>query len=549
MKDYNVFMLKKAEKLILFLEKSEISYPLFLIVFFSLIAGRLLVENMVAGFPSRSLHYLFFEFAHTFSFFLFAFLLFLLLLKKLSGSTIKETTSVLLFGFLIILFPPIFDYVHSGGVGYWSFYEFDGIRGLIERFFTFFGSTPEIGITYGVRYEVALSILFFGGYIFLKTRKKFAALKAVFFSYVLFFLLGTFPSYIAILIDGFRKGFFSVSESDVAGMFLSPNNLFERPLIDPVSALNVKMSLVYALLLIFLVGYFLWKEYQNIFLSLLLNSRFPQVCYHGGLAILGILLALFFADATLEFSFFNTLAILLLIAASVSAWLASVIANDLADIAIDEKTNPDRPLPTHAIDLPLYRSIGFSFFFASIFFASLISFKIALLLVAYQAIASLYSLPPLRLKRFPGIATFSAASASTLILLSGFFLLSEGGASTLPKTLVFFLLIAYTLLLPLKDFKDIEGDRSDGVFTIPVLLGEFRAKLFFSSIVFLVFIGSAFVFHERQLFLPALLFGSLAFFLIQKSSPQEKLFSYRRLAGWMMLLAASYGMIVFLVIL
>ncbi len=541
-------MLKKAEKFMSFLEKGEISYPLFLFTFFSLISARLLVENMIAGFPDRSLHYLFFEFSHTFSFFLFAFLLFLLLLKKFSGTAVKETTSVLLFGFLIILFPPIFDYVYSGGVGYWSFYEFDGIHGLIDRFFSFYGSTPEIGVTYGVRFEVAFSVLFFAGYIFLKTRKKIIALKAAFFSYVLFFVLGTFPSYITILTDGVRKGFFSVRESDVAGMFLSPNNIFERPLVDPVSALNVKMSLVYAPLLLFLIGYFLWKEYRHLFLSLFRNARFPQVCYHSGLALLGILLAIFFANAKLEFSFFNMLAILLLIAASVSTWLSSVVANDLADIAIDKKTNPDRPLPTHTINPTLYRSIGFSFFFASIFFASLISFKITLLLIAYQAVASLYSLPPLRLKRFPVIATFTAACASILILLSGFFLISEGDTLALPKTLVFFLLFSYTLLLPLKDFKDIAGDRSDGVFTIPVLLGEFQAKLLFSALSFLTFIGSTFVFHERRLFLPALLFGSLAFFLVQKSSSQKRFFSYRNLAGWMMLLAFFYGAIILLVI-
>ena len=526
-----------------FIEKNGLSYGSFLSAFFALIFLRLLVENMIGAFPTRPFHYFFFEFSHTFLFFLFSFLLFLPLLSHFAKATIKATANILLFGFLIILTPPLLDWYISGGTGYWSFYEFDGVQGLISRFFSFFGSTPEIGVTYGVRIEVTLSVLLFAVYIFLKTRDSLRALLGGIASYAVFFILGTFPSYITIAVLGFSKGFLSVTETDVAGLFLSPNNIFFRPLIDPVSALNFKMSLVYALLLILTVGAFLFFSHRKLFLALYHNVRLPQVIYHGGLALLGAASAFFFVGTPLHPSFFEILALLSLIASVISAWIASVIANDLHDQNIDALTNPHRPLPTKAIDADTYSGIGISFFLASLILAGIISFKILLLLACYQAIAWVYSAPPFRLKRFPLVATFSAACASLLILLSGFLLVAPDRLEAFPKPLFFFLLVAYTLALPIKDFKDIEGDKADGVLTLPVLLGAERAKLLIGGFIFLLFIGSIFVLHASRLIAPAFLFGTLSFWLLQKSTLDHPFFPYRHLTAWIISITICYGFV------
>lgn len=534
-------MKKITSRAITAIEKNELSYGSFLSAFFALIFLRLLVENMIGAFPPRPFHYFFFEFSHTFLFFLFSFLLFLPLLSSFAKSTLKATTNILLFGFLIILIPPLLDWHISGGTGYWSFYEFDGIQGLMERFFSFFGSTPEIGVTYGVRIEVAISVTLFAIYIFLKTKNSFRAFLGSIASYTAFFILGTFPSYITILTTGFFKGFLAVTDTDVAGLFLSPNNIFFRPLIDPVSALNFKMSLVYGFLLIFTVGIFLFVSNKKLFLTLFRNVRFPQVIYHGGLALLGVISAFFFVDLPFNPSFFDILAILILIASVVSAWIASVIVNDLSDQKIDILTNPKRPLPTSAIDLQTYQATGISFFLTSIILAGIISFKILLLLACYQAIAWVYSVLPFRLKRFPLIATFSAACASLLILLSGFFLIAPDTLEALPKPLIFFLLLSYTLILPIKDFKDIEGDRADGVHTIPVILGEAWAKLCIGGAALLLFIGSIFVLHIPSLLLPAFLFGSIFFWILQKSALHHTVFPYRHLGAWFIAIVILYG--------
>jgi 4-hydroxybenzoate polyprenyltransferase len=470
------------------------------------------------------------------------------LLSHFGRSSLKASANILLFGFLIILTPPILDWYISGGTGYWSFYEFDGIRGLVARFFTFFGDTPEIGVTYGVRIEVALSVILFAACIFQKTRDWFRSFLGGIASYGIFFILGTFPSYITITLLGFSKGFLAVTAADVAGLFLSPNNIFFRTLIDPVSALNFKMSLVYGLLLILTIGLFLFFSRRKMFLALFHNVRFPQVFYHGGLALLGVASASSLVHLPFHPSFFEILALLSLIASVISAWIASCIVNDLNDQNIDTLTNPHRPLPTNTIDPKNYTAIGISFFIASLILAGIISFKILLIILCYQAIAWVYSVPPFRLKRFPLIASFSAACASLLILLSGFFLVAPDQLKALPKPLLFFLLIAYTLALPIKDFKDTLGDRRDGVFTLPILLGEARAKLFLGGVLFLLFIGSVFVLHSASLIIPAFFFGSVLFWILQKSTLQHPLFPYRHLAAWFIAVVIAYGLLTLVIL-
>jgi 4-hydroxybenzoate polyprenyltransferase len=304
------------------------------------------------------------------------------------------------------------------------------------------------------------------------------------------------------------------------------------------------MSLIYGILLIITIGTFLLMTQRKLFFALLWNVRFPQVIYHGGLALLGVISAFFFAHLPFRPSFFDILAIITLIAAIVSAWIASVIINDSNDQNIDTLTNPDRPLPRNEIDAKLYQTIGISFFLASILLAGIISFQILLLLICYQMIAWVYSVPPFRLKRFPPIASFSAACASILILLSGFLLIAPDQLGAFPKPIIFFLLIAYTIALPIKDFKDTLGDRRDGVMTIPVLIGEAKAKLFLGGALFLLFIGSVFVLHAPKLTFAAFFFGTIAFWLVQKSSREQRLFPYRHLAGWLISLVIIYGVLI-----
>ena len=544
-------MLRSAENMVSAIENSPLRLRDFTLAFLSIILVRLLIEAGTNSFSSEPVSYMFYEFSHTFLFFLFAFLVFLPVVRLAGAKSLESATSLLLFGFLIIWTPPIIDKLMFGNEPFWSFYELDSLRGMLSQFFTFFDDTPRIGITYGVRTEVAVMSVVLGLYALLKSRKVLRAAGITLLAYTVFFILGTFPSWVAIPVLGFEKGILSVTEFDIAGYMLSPENIFGTSVSDPRMALGAKMSIVYALLSVLAVGALLFRSSKKTFFSLLRNTRFPQAIWHGGLLLLGGGLAIIFAGVRPDFSFFEILSILLLIAGIESAWIASVVGNDLADRSIDEKTNPLRPIPTGDIRPGLYAEIGALFFLASLLFSAIVSFKAMLLLLAYQGIAWVYSMPPLRLKRIPVIATVLAAMAGMAILLSGFSVSApEADIRSVPLSILFFLFVAYAATLPLKDFKDIEGDRADGVLTIPVLFGAERSRIIIGSALFLCYMASPVVLHEAKLIVPSILFGSLSFWnVVRAERGKHSWGTFRSLPGWNMLFIGLYGVFAALILL
>lgn len=541
--------LRKLKSSLAVIENAPLSLLGFGGSFVSLIILRLMIEGALGSFSQKSFEYLFFEFTHTFLFFLFAFSLFLPLLAYLNRETLLRTANLLLFGFLIILTPPIIDTLILGSGKFWSFYEFDGLHGLFIRYWTFFGDSPSIGITYGVRLEVLIITLLSIGLIWLKTRSYTRGLLGGILIYSLFFVLGTFPSWITLFLSGPTE-LLQASNLTVAQIFLTPEPILNRNILELRSVLNIKMSLWYALLLIPTLGSLLLYAHKDHWLALYHNARFPQVFYHGGLILLGALLAFHFEDLSLPITHFSYLALFLLVWSGVLAWLASVVINDFYDLAIDQETNPTRPLVTQTISSSAYLSYGVIFFFFSLLLAGLVSSQALILILGYQVCAWVYSAPPFRLKRFPIIATLSASFASILLLAAGYLALSDTHSlKTLPIQIILSLFLVFTLALPIKDFKDIVGDRKDSVYTLPVLFGELWAKRIIGSLIFAIFIFSPLILNTTKLYLPALLFGSAAFWIIQNgTSKKDAFFHYQKFSLFFFLLVFLYGVLAALIL-
>lgn len=542
---YNIGMkqlFSLLKKQILSIEEAPTSYALWLTSFGSLILARIMVENWLAGFENQSLSFLFFEFTHTFFFFLLSFLTLWPIIAFFGKTTLTKASNVLLFGFLIILTPPILDVWIANGAHLWSFYKFDSLAGLWHRYLTLFGDRPDIGITYGVRIEVVLTTIGAGLYTFIKTGRMLRSLGASLSVYSILFILGTFPSWLTFIILGPQQGLLSVRDVDIAQLFLSPPTIFMQPTVDFVSSLNVKMSLLYAPINLLLIAGLLWKYFPKKFFALIHNARIPQIIYHGGLFLTGMGLALLFAGATVPLDLFNLVALADLLIAVGFAWLSSVVTNDLFDQNIDELTNPSRPLQKHVFSQSEYKAVGITFFLLSLLLSAMASFKVMLLLLAYQSLAWIYSGQPLRLKRFPVVATFFAAIACVIIMIAGFTLIApDHSAAKLPLSFIAFFLFAFTVSLPFKDLKDIAGDKKDGVFTVPVIFGERWGKLIIGSGLFITHIVSVIVFHEPRFFFPALLCGSLSFWLVIASRPNEEyLLSYRKIPRYMIGIVAIY---------
>jgi len=529
-------MLKFIQKIITVLENTPSSFGLWAVSFLSIIVVRVLIENWLEGFYGYSAIFIFYEITHTFLFFTIAYFLFLGLIKKIISTGFQQASNILLWGYLAILTPPLIDCIISGGKGFWSFYEFGGLAKLAESFFTLFKESPEIGITYGVIIEIALAVILLTVYGYIKSKNIFKSVALGIFSYIIFFILGTVPSWVAIAANGFSKGFLAVNEVDTAKMFLSPAKIFSGGMLDITSALNIKMSLIYSLVLTAIVAVGLFLNYKEKFLAFLKNSRLPQLIYHGGMLCVGAGLGIIFTHPIWDINFFNTVAFLVVLLAVCLAWLASVTVNDIADRKIDEETNAKRPLVRGLFSVGEYKTIGIILFAFSILFSAIVNFKIALLLVAYQTLAWIYSAWPLRFKRFAYLASFVSAIATLLILISGFILVSpDQNISRLPFSVAALLVIGLTLSLPTKDFKDVKGDKKEGVYTIPVIFGEYWGKVIVGSGIFISFISSVLLLNEFRLFWWALLLGGASFWtVVNMKSDSSARINPRNVIWWIL---------------
>ena len=105
--------MKALRALLVSIEGSETSLGLWMIAFFSLITLRLLVESWLFGFGSLSAGFFFSEWTHNVLFFLLSFVLFLPMFRYFARVSLRVASNMLLFGFLIILSPPIIDRIVS----------------------------------------------------------------------------------------------------------------------------------------------------------------------------------------------------------------------------------------------------------------------------------------------------------------------------------------------------------------------------------------------------------------------------------------------------
>ena len=524
------------------IEEHPLTLGSWAVTLFAIIANRIGIENYFESMPFRFADQFFYQFSHHFLTFTTIFLVALPILAWAGRVTIERAANVLLAGFLIIWTPPIVDEIISRGAGLWSFYSFDSLLGLLERYITFFGDKPDVGITYGVRFEVGSVVLLILLYTWIKSRSVTRTLSAGIALYTALFVIGVLPSIITILLLGPNIGFLAVGEQDIARVMLSPAPLFVLNPPDITSVLAIKMSLMYGVLIIPLIGGLIFGFFRDAFWSLFHNARFPQLIYHGGLFSVGAALTFVYGEASGRLDIFHIAGAIILLTAVGCTWLASVVANDLRDVAIDRITNTHRPLVTGVIDLSTYRTIGLLFFGASIFLAAIVSTQAALIFFLYQALAFIYSADPLRLKRFPIIATTLAAMASLLVFFAGFIVFStEKNIAALPLSIPILLFFAYLAIIPIKDFKDMAGDQIDGVLTLPILLGEERAKRFIGTFILIAFVASPFVLSLRSLFPLGLFFGALGYWMLQLSSADHPQLSYRKLPGWFVLLTAGYG--------
>lgn len=441
---------------------------------------------------------------------------------------------------IFVIFPAVFDLLKTGGTVFWSFYLINSPRELLFEFVSFFGNLPSGIIYFGTRIVFFMVVALAFGLVLLRTKSLWKSVGATIGTYLALFFMASFPSLFAFL------WYFSTGSGDISEIkpfqiiqVFTQSDFFGQT-IDFRYALAYDLNLVYFLFLIFiLLPIFFWFYDKAKMRAVFGNSRLVQMIYHEGLLFIGLGLGYLAYPERFTFELFSIFSVLVLFSSVFLAWEASVIFNDLSDFEIDKISNPERPLQKGIFSRKEYAGLGKIYFALSLLGALIVGVDFALLLIIYQALAFAYSSFPFRFKRFPILATFVGALASIMILFLGFALFSgENKLEGLSFRIVILLLTTYTLCLPIKDFKDIEGDKKDRVWTIPVIFGKEKGRLFVGGGFFLSYMLSVFLLNELSLFYYALLFGGISFLVIT-----NKKIKPRSLLGINLAIVFVYGLI------
>jgi len=167
--------------------------------------------------------------------------------------------------------------------------------------------------------------------------------------------------------------------------------------------------------------------------------------------------------------------------------------NDIVDFEIDKINRPTRPLPSGKISLKSANIAIYILFFLTMLFSLLAGFKYAIVFFAAVLLCLAYNR---FLKSLPLVGNFTVALLTTLPVF-------------IPLKLSILAFFAFILTFSreiIKDIEDMEGDKSQNLKTLPLLVG-------INLSLALVFICLVQCLVQIVLFKPILLVGVLPFML------------------------------------
>ncbi len=473
------------------LENSKAPFFYFILTFVFIITLR----NFIEPFSSHNAISLWIVIHFSLFYLAFAVSL-ILLLYAFTKTTVIKIAKVVFPGFIVIILAPLLDLLLSKGKGWQMTYLLPGIHDdLGYRFITFWGHFSGSGVTPGIRIELAIALVGIFIYCYIKTSKIIKSLVCTFLTYIVLFCFGIVPFIIKWVLF-LNKPSYSYSDLILSNFYLLIITLISLVLIYISDKSYIK-------LIIADIKPMIWRILHYI-LMLFLGFALAKRYYPG-------------------FSFFNGASLFYILSIPISIFFAllfSLAINNIEDYEIDKITNQDRPLAGSRISLDLYKKLSWIFLFIALIYAAMVSFQVFFTTLLFIGIYFLYSAPPFRLKRVPIFSKFLIAFDSLLLVFLGFILIA-GNISQFPKIVIVIFLVGYTLTLSFIDIKDYEGDKKEGIKTLPVMLGLSKSKFIIALIFFLSYFVVGLITKSWYMIVLFIIFGALEFYLINREDYKE----------------------------
>lgn len=405
-------------------------------------------------------------------FYLALFLSLALWLHAISGRPLVRVVRAVALAYAVLLVVPIIDALIAGPPGYDLRY-LAGPGGFLVSFWHPLRAIDEVSP--GQRVEIAAACLLAGVYTTAALRTSASRLPAA--------LLRAVAAGVGVYVIAAVVGMWPALLARLAGPALACD-LAPYETVYRMGGLvgGESRRLAVALLIPALVALpvFLWRLYPLRFMPVLRRLPWTRLLHYSAAAPLGSYLGYLVFRDFVPGLFANPLdwiAVLALWAAVAAAVLAAVAWNDLHDRDADRINDPRRLLVSGLLQPSEARRWAVVCCCFALYLAWIVSYPALLLVSACLLLAWLYSAPPLRLKRVPGVATATLAMLTLLAAMTGFALVAaEAAVWAFPRRVLWLLLAGITLGFTAKDLKDRDGDAATGVVTLATVLPPLLAR-------------------------------------------------------------------------
>ena len=507
-----------ADKTINGLEGVRVSPGLFGLVFASMVALRIFIEKFSQNYGGDTIEYLLIFYFQNFLFFAVTFLLVWLWLSFFLKVNPAKLTGLFLWGSWLIILPPIFDLVRTGGQLYWSFYLINDFSGLWRSFYTLFGNLPPAIVYFGTKISFIAAIIMTSFYVYLKSKNLIKALANGIVVYVIFFMMGSFPSWFSFVYYSIaeRLHFFSISEFKVIGLFATPVKIMSVAHNNLLNILSFKLNLIYFFLFFILLVFLMVKINRQRFYSFL-RENFPKLLFFFAIIILLAFMGLGFRIYPQNFQI-NIFAFFAFLCLLIAIFSASLIAKFSYAWSRGEPENTPNKQDFFSF-LPIL-------IFISLSGPLLVSPKFFFIFLAYLLIVFIFSCRPLKIfARLPLAEEFFLLLISLLLMFAGYVFLSDNqNLSFFPWRIAIIIMLAITLFAFLKKIGSGGGQA-----------GNLR-QLLTASAFFLFYPLSAHLLNESGIFWPSVFMGSFSFWLIIT----ESVFINKHKLGWLVVVFLAY---------
>lgn len=480
---------KIAEKYIALVQDAQVPFRYFILAFAAIVAFRNFIEIFSDRCPvaalSFELHF------HFYLFYICVALSMMLLFSAATGEEIAKTARLTLFSFHFIFLAPIFDLILSGGQGFDMAYLSPG-RGhndLLLHYLTFGGSSEGGGITIGLKIEIAALML---ASTFYFRVKKVPALKILLFVLLIYTMMATYGSVPFIL----------KAILDLFGLFENFGNL-----------LYVKFYPILMFILLLAVAY---KWNRQYLVSIIKDMRPFRQAHALVMFAFGVILG-----PALTWNQ-NTIFELILVALSIM-WgcLFVIMTNNLEDWEIDQVVNKTRPLVSGTIPRGPYRRLAWIAGLLALIYGAAVSYYTFFTILLSMGLYSLYSMPPLRLKRVPFFSKVIIVINSLACTIMGY-AFAGGEVFDFPPLVILWFLVFFTAAMNFIDIKDYKGDKQTGTMTLPVLLGLKKSQRIIGLSFLVAYVVAPFAVGQIYLLAPAIVAGVVQYWLVNRNEYQEK---------------------------